>query len=291
MQITIHIGAHRTQGPMLLRALLKNQDALKEMGVIVPDPARYRDIMPDLMKRVKSEPASADSQDLILEQILDGETCERMVLGLEDIICVPQHIFDEGAFYGKASFKLPWLRNVFADHQVRFVVGMRNPASFIPAAYAQCANHRSYEDFMCGMNVEGIRWSNLLTTIRTACPDVPLIAYAYEDSPLTWARLLHIMAELPASFPLQGSLDPLLGVMQREGIARLRTYLQNHTPRDVHQFERIVGLFLAKYPDDEAMEMEIDLPGWDDALVERLTEAYEDDLYLIEDMVDITFVS
>jgi hypothetical protein len=42
--------------------------------------------------------------------------------------------------------------------------------------------------------------------------------------------------------------------------------------------------------DEDAVESEIDLPGWDDALVDRLSERYEDDLYAIEQIPGVTFI-
>jgi hypothetical protein len=51
-----------------------------------------------------------------------------------------------------------------------------------------------------------------------------------------------------------------------------------------------LSAFLDKYVDEDAIEEEIDLPGWDDALIARLTERYEDDLYAIEDIPDVTFI-
>ena len=41
---------------------------------------------------------------------------------------------------------------------------------------------------------------------------------------------------------------------------------------------RIVAAFLGKFAIDEALEEEIDLPGWTDETVEELTRRYDEDL-------------
>ena len=291
MIISMHIGAHCTAGAALMRGLLKNTGRLAEHGIVVPGPARYRTIIPDVMKKVKGAPASTDTQAMILDQITEAENCTRLVMSLEDVICMPQGIFADGKLYAKAEFRLPWLRNVFADHQMEFVLGVRNPASFIPAVFALEGGKRRYADFIQNADLDHLRWSRLITMIRAVCPDVALKIYAFEDTPVIWGRLIREVAGVKGSVPLAGALDMIATLTKPEGVTRLRAYLETHKPKNELQFQRILGAFLDKYADPEMMEDEIDLPDWDDALIERLTATYEDDLYLIEGLPGVTFIS
>ncbi len=204
---------------------------------------------------------------------------------------MPQGIFADGKLYAKAEFRLPWLRNVFAGHQMEFVLGLRNPASFIPAAFAQGGGKHSYATFIGDADPDHLRWSRLITTMRQTCPDVPIKVYAFEDTPVIWGRLIREVAGVKGAVPLAGALDMIATLMKPEGITRLRSYLETHKPKNEVQFQRILGAFLDKYADPALMEDEIDLPGWDEALIERLTATYEDDLYLIEGMRGVTFIS
>lgn len=291
MIITMHIGAHCTAGAQLMRGLLKNKGALGEHGVVVPGPARYREILPDVMKKIKSDPASPATQEMIIDQITETEKCDRLILSYEDVICLAPNIFENGDFYGKARFKLPWLRNVFADHPMEFVLGIRNPAGLVQEAFAECGARKGYDDFMSGADPDHLRWSHVISTIREVCPDVPLKVYALEDAPLSWEWILRSVAGVGDRVRLEGGLDMLVPVMQREGMARLRSYLASHTPQNDHQRRRILMAFVDKYAATDEMEIEIDLPGWDDARVAAMSERYEDDLYLIEGMDGVTLIS
>lgn len=290
VHIKIHIGAHATGGPLLLRGLLKNKGVLDTNGIVVPGPARYRELLPDIMKRVKGNPATAETQELVLDQIVETEKCEQLILGFDDAICVAPLALSGGQLYARAGFKLPWLRNVFADHSVEFILGLRNPASFIPEVFAQCGPKKTYQDFVDGADLDHLRWSQLIKLIRERCPDATLTTYAFEDTPLSWPALLRDVAGVGPKVALDGAIDMLGAVMKREGVVRLRTYLETHKPKDDTQQQRIMSVFLDKYLDEEKLDAEIDLPGWTDDLVARMTATYEDDLYLIEGMSGVRVI-
>lgn len=291
MIISMHIGAHCTNGAQLMRGLLKNKAVLAEQGVAVPPLAYYRDLLPQIMKKVKSERATPETQEMLLDHMLDIDDCARMVLSYEDVICMHSFIFEKGGFYEKANFKLPWLRNVFADHEVEFFIGIRNPATFVPEAFSFCGSNVSFEGFLNGVDLEALRWSDLLARIRAVCPDARLTCFAYEDTPLTWSQVMRDMTGVGPMVPMSGGLDILATIMKREGMKRLRTYLHTHRPQTEEQRRRILQAFLDKYVDEDALEEEIDLPGWDDALIERLTEVYEKDMEKIEEMEGVRFIA
>ncbi|ATG47371.1 hypothetical protein [Celeribacter ethanolicus] len=291
MIISMHIGAHCTNGAQLMRGLLKNKTVLAEHGVAVPPPSHYRDVLPQIMKKVKNNRASPETQEMLLDQMLDMDDCTRMVLSYEDVICMHPLIFEKGQFYSKADFKLPWLRNTFADHQMEFFIGVRNPATFIPEAFSYCGPNTSFQSFLSGINLDTLRWSGLLTRIRTVCPDTSVTCFAFEDTPLTWAQVMRDMTGVGPMVPMSGGLDILATIMKREGMKRLRTYLHTHKPQTEEQRRRILQAFLDKYVDEDALEEEIEVPGWDEALVERLTEAYEEDLERIEAMQGVRFIA
>lgn len=291
MIISMHIGAHCTNGTQLMRGLLKNKAVLAEQGVAVPPLSYYRDMLPQIMKKVKSERATPETQEMLLDHMLDIDDCARMVLSYEDVICMHPFIFEKGQFYHKANFKLPWLRNVFADHEMELFIGIRNPATFIPEAFSFCGPNVSFEGFLSGIDLEAMRWSELLSRIRTVCPDAKLTCFAYEDTPLTWSQVMRDMTGVGPMVPMSGGLDILATIMKREGMKRLRTYLHTHRPQTEEQRRRILQAFLDKYVDEDALEEEIELPGWDAALVARLTEAYEADLERIEEMEGVHFIA
>ena len=58
----------------------------------------------------------------------------------------------------------------------------------------------------------------------------------------------------------------------------------SHPPSSVLQRRRVVTAFLDKFALDDAMEDEINLPGWSAELMDILSDRYEDD---IEDIATI----
>ncbi len=48
------------------------------------------------------------------------------------------------------------------------------------------------------------------------------------------------------------------------------------------QRRRVMTAFLDKFALEEQIEEELELPGWNNALVDDLTEAYDEDVFRIE---------
>lgn len=64
-------------------------------------------------------------------------------------------------------------------------------------------------------------------------------------------------------------------------MVRLEAYLKTHQPKNPQQRRRIVAAFLDKFGLEDELEEELDLPGWTDELVDKLTELYEQDMFTI----------
>lgn len=291
MLISVHIGAHCTNGHRLVHTLLKNRDALAAQRVLVPGPATYRTLLPDAMHKLRQTKASAETQDVVLDAITDGVTADRVVLSYEDVICLPAFILEGGRLYAKAHYKLPWLRNVFPDHKMEFHFSVRNPATLLPEAYALCAHKRSYDDFVGATDLRSLRWSETLRIMREHCPDAPITVWAYEDTPLIWSQVLHEVAGVPREVEMAGELDIIAEIMKREGMKRLRAYLVTHKPTSELQYQRILAAFLDKYVEEDAIAQDIDLPGWDQELVDALTATYEDDLDTISQIEGVRLIA
>jgi hypothetical protein len=58
----------------------------------------------------------------------------------------------------------------------------------------------------------------------------------------------------------------------------------------VSQRRRIVTAFLEKFGRSDQLDYEIDLPGWTEELVGRLTEAYLEDVERIVRMPGVSFI-
>jgi hypothetical protein len=53
---------------------------------------------------------------------------------------------------------------------------------------------------------------------------------------------------------------------------------------------RIVSAFLDKFALSDQIDMELDLPGWDEDLIDTLTENYRNDIARIRAIPGVTFL-
>ena len=87
MQILFHIGAHATDQGLLIRSILRNRGDLSKEGIVVPGPSRYRELIGNVSTTLRGEPASRDTEELILEAIGDDDHAERIDLSNEHFLC------------------------------------------------------------------------------------------------------------------------------------------------------------------------------------------------------------
>ncbi|MBT8476242.1 MAG: hypothetical protein KJO78_12300 [Alphaproteobacteria bacterium] len=278
MQIVFHIGAHCTDDDRLVRSLLGNRDVLAQAGVAVPGPGRYRKVLSEALQKLRGAEASAETQDVLLDAVLDDDHAERVVLSNPSFICMASRVLDEGQLYAKAG-KSAWLRRAFPGAEVEFALGLRNMASFLPALYDSLnPDMLSAEEFLDGIDPRDLRWSDYIERLQDANPGVPITVWCDEDSPLIWPEILREVAGVDPTVPLGGALDLTRKIMAPEGNKRMRAYLNRRPPANENIRRRVVAAFLSKYALDEAVEQEVDLPGWDEALIDELTELYDEDV-------------
>jgi hypothetical protein len=106
-----------------------------------------------------------------------------------------------------------------------------------------------------------------------------------------WGQILHEITDTPHDYPLQGADDLIETIMDPAGFTRLQRYLADNPPQSEIQRRRIVSAFLGRYALEEAIEEELDLPGWGPELIETLTLAYEDDMAEIARIPGVTLLA
>ena len=290
MQIVYHIGANCTDDDRLLKSLLKNAKAFLELGVTVPGPSRYRAIIRETIQNLDGATPATDTRDILLDAILDEAEADRLVMSHHSFICVPRRVFADGRFYGMAEQKILALAQLFPDDEIEIFLGVRNPATFVPAAFERVEG-MTFQEFLRGVHPGQIKWSDLITRIKSVCPQANITVWSNEDTPLIWAQLIREIAGVDPMTKISGGFDLLGQIMSAEGMKRFHSYLKSHPPRTEVQKRRIIAAFLDKYVIDDEVEEEFDLPGWTEEMVDELTELYEEDLYAIERMAGVNFIA
>lgn len=290
MQLALHIGAHATDDDRLLRGLLKDKERLHRAGIVVPGPGRYRKQIRETLNMTQGSPLSPESREAMLESIVDQDIPNRLVLSAQNFMGSPQRALKQGRLYPLAETRLPALAGLFPASEIEFHLAIRNPASFVPAL-VQSAGKGDPGQILHNTNPENLIWSDLIHRIRTACPDAFLTVWCNEDTPMIWSQVLLSVAGLSQDVaPLQGQNDLLAEIMSQEGMERYREYLASREPMTQRQRVSVTSVFLDKFALDDEIEEELDMPGWTPGLVDRLTDAYEEDVERIAAMSDVEMI-
>lgn len=291
MKIAIHIGAHCTDEDQLTKSLLKNANQLFSEGIAVPGPTRYRGLLGQIMVKLNGSVASADTQDMLIDELIDSKEAERIVLGHQHSLGVHHRAIDGGKLYPLAERNTVWMRNLFPDHEVSYFMGISNIANFMP----DIASHLDEEkqELMLGTaNPRDLFWSDVIESIRRANPDTPITVWCNEDTPLLWPEIMKAISGVEDDAKLErGHLDVLEHITKKDGMTRLRAYLRENPFQNEVQRRRILAAFLDKFAKDGVVDHEIDLPGWTQDLVDELTQNYEDDLKDIAEMPGVTLLT
>jgi len=285
-----HFGLHCTDDDMLVRSLRRNGAALAAKGVLVPRPRRYRVPLGEFASAHRGAVPEDAAQAAFLTDTLGGGEAERIVLSHPNLVSMPAKIFDGQKLYGKIGQRAHWLRNLYPDNPCEFCLAIRNPATFIPAAM-RLANVPDYERFLGGLPLDRVRWPEVVRTLAAANPGCPITVWCNEDTPMIWPALLREIADIGPLDPMGGELDLLQTIMRPEGFRRMQEYLAQTPPQTEIQRRRVIAAFLDKYALDEAIEEEVDLPDWTPAVIEEITQRYEEDLYVIARMPGVNLIS
>ncbi|WP_380053035.1 hypothetical protein ACFE33_10445 [Falsihalocynthiibacter sp. SS001] len=290
MQIAFHLGAHSTDNDKLLKTLLKNSGQLHARGTVVPGPGRYRDLIRKTIVALKGDRATVESQEALFDAIIEESEAERLILSNENFICITRTAFDGTGFYPQTSEKIVSYSNLFHGYDLEFHLAISNPAILIPELFAR-SPQPTLADYLDGSDPMDLRWSTIIKAIHEANPDASITIWCNEDSPLIWTDILGALADVDETFKFEGEFDFIQEIMSKEGMRRLQSYLRTHPPKNARQKRRIIAAFLDKFATSAAIEMEINLEGWDDTYIERLTALYEEDVQHIAQLPYVRFLS
>lgn len=290
MQVIFHTGAHYTDEDRLMKCLLRNKGDFARRGVAVPGPGKYRKLLKGTFDALKDAPASPDARDILIDAMLDDEQADRLILSNTQFFGAPRAAVHQGELYPMAAERVVNMCQLFPDDQVEIFMAIRNPASFLPAVFED-SPHEQIADFLGGVDPREVRWSETLTRIHEAAPNVPITVWCNEDTPLIWAQIIRELAGLEQGEKIIGGFDLLGDIMTREGMKRFRAYLKNHPTMSEMQKRRVISAFLDKFAIEEELEEELDLPGWTEQMVDEMTDIYDEDVLEIQRLPGVQMIS
>ncbi|WP_439109911.1 hypothetical protein [Lentibacter sp.] len=290
MQIVFHAGVHNTDEDRIIKCLLKNRPDFAALGVNVPPPGRYRKLIHQTLLAMSDNAPSPDARDILIETILEEETCERVLLSNENFFCVPNMALRDGQFYDKGHERIALLSQLFPDDSIEIFLGICNPATYLPAQFRR-TKYDDFADMAFGADPRDLRWSDLIYRIRENTPNVSLTVWCNEDTPLIWAQIIRELAGIDPNEKIKGGFDLISEIMTPEGMKRFRAYLADHVDMSEMQKRRVISAFLDKFAREDMIEEELDLPGWTEKMVEDLSEIYDEDVFEISRIPGVNFIA
>jgi hypothetical protein len=290
MQIVFHMGAPCTDDDRLIRSLLKNRATLAKQGIAVPTPALYRDVLKDTLRALDGAPAPEELQRNILTSAKIPEGTERIIFSDPRMVSINRLVVIGAQIWPMIDRVSRSLRNLFPTAEVEFMLGMRDPATLIPALF-KTSRFRQFEEFTEDMQPHALAWSEMLARMRVAVPDCPVSAWCNEDTPLIWGEVMRELAGCDPLAPLDGVDDLIEDLMDPAGFRRMQRYLSENPPENEMLRRRVVAAFLDKYALDDALEEELDTPGWSAEMLDDMTSSYEEDMDAVSHIPGVTLIT
>ncbi|MEM9342995.1 MAG: hypothetical protein AAGA87_08110 [Pseudomonadota bacterium] len=288
MQLIFHIGAHCTGQDRLIRSLLKNRDVLAHNGVAVPGPGRYRRTLAEVVDKLQGAPASAETQDVILDAVLDFDAPQRIILSNENFLCTPDNVLLGNMLYGEIA-KSAWLPATIPAAEPGFALTLRNVATFLPALTERQEDTSVTEAALSDTDPLQLSWFETVHGLRQANPDAPILVWCDEDAPLLWPEIMRTVAGVDETVPLTGDTDLIRTLLTDEGVDAMVDELTD----DLTETERfnILTALIDEYAKEDEIEQEISLPDWTQDLIDDLTDAYDADVEKIATLPDVTVLA
>ena len=228
-------------------------------------------------------PPSDMAREVLMDAILDEGEAKRVILSDANFFRTPKTAVQQGYFYPAAPVRMMRIAQIFQRDEVEIFMAIRNPATLLPILYGK-AEHKDPAAFWGERDPRDVVWSDTINLLREAVPDVPITIWCNEDTPLIWAHIIRQMAGLSDGDKIIGGFDLLSSIMSAEGMDRFRNYLKAHPVMSEHQKRRAIAAFLDKYAIEDAVEEELDMPGWTEDTVTDMSEIYDADVAKIAAM-------
>ncbi|QMU58135.1 MAG: hypothetical protein GKR98_07955 [Boseongicola sp.] len=290
MQNLFHLGAHCTDDGLLIKSILRNRGPLSSEGILVPGPGRYRELLGDASTTLRGEPASEDTEAMLMEVVCDDDSADRIILSSENFLCRSKVALGADGLYPKAA-KSAWLRNCFPNHDVEFAIAIRNPALLVPDILAGL-NDVEQQETLTELSPFTLRWSDVVADILEANPDTRLTVWCHEDAPYIWSEILRELTAHDPYTTLEGAYDMAEAMMTPVGVDRLKSFVEGHSDLTESRRRKAIAAFLEAHVREKAEDTTPDTPllDWSDKLCTDLTAYYDEDVTRIAALPRVTFI-
>lgn len=289
MQVVFHLGAECTDDDRLVRSLLRDRESHLARGVAIPAPGRYRATLLQAVDTLEGAGPDIRPPAIPVDLFADADDTARIVFSQPALLGPAWEAGTPAALHPRAGLRAAILARLFPGAEIAFLMALRNPATLVPALAAPGPG-ATQAAVPIAADPLGLSWLPAVTALREAVPEAQIILWCNEDAPLIWPEILRLAAGLGPDDPVPAGSDLTAALLTAEGAARLAAYLARHPPRDAAASRHVFRAFLERFAAPGALETEIGLPGWDEALVAELTRIYDNDCEIIARLAGVDMI-
>ncbi len=282
MDIRIYSGGHRATMQHFMTALEDNNDYLKSEGIAYSSETGLN--IGQAINAMKSGGDFQKIQDDIIKELSLGIDAKR-------IIWVDNKIIGTGRRPFKSLLNNRRIRGAYADlnalfkgHDFHVHVETRNPASLIPASYAEAVHtgvFKDFEEFVEEINLNEFRWSSYLHSVQGNQDPLPVSVWRFEDYAYMWRDIIGAFTGVSNFQDLVGPTQLETAGLNFKGAKLLNQYIKEYSVSDRAEVNKIKGIFQRQFPNSQNENTEM---YWPSGIVEDLNGSYDDDWYYIDRM-------
>lgn len=286
MQVAFHVGVHGSDENGIRACFEANRSVLAEHKVELSSNAISEPIMNEALRALKGGVASAEMEEVVLDALVETESTERLILSRPSMIGVPRRAFDATGLFAAAGPKMRGLADVLPGCQTEFFLALRNPATMLPELAA-----RSGRAVSADAATDELRWGPTVRKIVEALAGRRLVIWCHEDAAFVLPEAIRLIAGLPLETRLEDDNPVLERLLTKPGRRALAKRLRKEVaPDDIGARRAAVADMLASHHDPAAVTAQIEMPGWDQQTVDRITAAYYSDVAEIAALPGVEFL-
>ncbi|MDB6179217.1 hypothetical protein PAF17_17130 [Paracoccus sp. Z330] len=289
MQMVFHLGVHGTDGDRLLKTLLNNRELLFRDQTEVVIPSRHRSIFEEAIMALNGGAATDEMQQIMLDAMLESAAPERIVMSSPSLLGGPARMVGPDGLYPNIGNRAAALANLFPDAHAEFFVAIRNPAVLLTKILPQIQG--GYTSLMQGCDPRQLRWPDTIRRLVGAAQGRRVVIWCHEDVPMLWPELVRLVGDIGPETALSGTLLYMQEILTDAGIAELRTTLSSRDQVSIAQRREICANLLKKAARPDALDENINLPGWTQDVVDSVTRNYHEDAAEIAALPGIEFIT
>lgn len=294
MRITLQIGAHHTRSTFLSNVLDQNRQMLRELNIVVPGPKQQSRVFGAALKRLDGLPPILHEENEVLDAFLDSCTgAQNMLLHNGNLIGDFKHMFDGGRLYASNFQQLSRVSEFFSQHDIHIALALRNPAHLVSsAANAKSKSKlKSLKFVVDGSDPTTLSWLDTLDQMQHHLPQAKFTLWRDEDAPFIWPRVLNHLTNAPQSTVFTDAHAVIQSVLSPDGISKVENYVTDHPDDTPQNYERAMRDIFDECALDQFKSPPCDVPGWTPDIVRDLTLDYDEDIEILSQRDNVTFIS